>query len=280
MKKIKWILVLFLISCEDVITIDLPANASLIVVEGWITNSLEQQKIRISRTQNFNEPSSDLFVTDANVSVTLLDSSNTTFSYSLSADGSYRSDSTFSGVVRQFYSVQIILSEGDTINSPFQSMPSPVEIQEIIFDSFEERSLDDANVLIDVYFPIVFSQDPAERRNFYRYVMARNDTIFNTPQDIELLDDSAINGNLFPNEFRTFRYDFGDIASIELRSLNSGAFEFFKLLKSQTTSLGTSSGTSPASINGNLRNRSNPSQEVLGYFGCYSTVTFEKELTR
>ena len=94
--------------------------------------------------------------------------------------------------------------------------------------------------------------------------------MFNTPNDLELLDDSAINGNFFPNEFRSFRFDFGDTLGIEMQTLSKGAFEFLSLLKSQTTLLGTASGTLPATITGNLRNTSDESQVVLGYFGCFS----------
>ncbi|MEM9326767.1 MAG: DUF4249 domain-containing protein [Bacteroidota bacterium] len=261
------LLVVCLTSCEEIISIDLPTDDNLVIVEGFITNELRTQEVRLSRSQGFNEPSEDTTIPGASVSV--FDLSGNVFTFQFDS-GVYKSDSLFAGEVGRRYGLVVVLPEGDTITSPFVTMPEVVPIDLLLFNSFPEESPDDPSVILQIYFPVVWASDPGNRRNFYRYVFARNDSLFNTPQDIELLADDAINGNTFPNEFRTFRYDFGDRMTCELRSINKGAFDFLRLLKNQTTSLGTASGTSPAGIDSNLTNDTNPSQVVLGYFGCYS----------
>ena len=282
MRSPKFIAIVFVLtltvwSCEEVINIDVPTDASLIVVEGFITTDSVRQEIRVSRTQGFNEPSRDTTIPDAEVVV--LDLSGNIFQFQFEA-GSYKSDSAFAGEIGRQYGTVIVLPEGDTITSPFVTMPELVEIDRLVFDSFQEESPDDPGSFIDIFFPVIWATDPANRRNFYRYVFSKNDSVFRAPQDIELLADDAINGNLFPNEFRTFRYDFGDVATCELRSINKDAFNFFRILKNQTTSLGTAAGTSPASIDGNLENETNPDEMVLGYFGCHAVSRVSATLER
>ncbi len=269
----------FLTGCEDVITIPLPENQNLVVVEGWITTEDKRHEIRISRTQKFDEPNTDTSVSDASV---IVQRDTIVYTFSHQNEGIYLSDDAFQGLEGGFYGLRIILSSGDTIRSrSFERMPETVGISRISFDFFEQNSETNPGEVVRLYFPITFSTDPAERANFYRYVLSRNDTVFNAPQDIELLDDSAINGNNFRNEFRSFNYLNGDLASVELRSINRGAFEFFQLLRNQATSLGTSSGTAPASIQGNLFVLNDPDQVVLGYFSCYSSssiqIVFEEQ---
>ncbi len=273
LKHIIGLILLALLGCEDVITLDLPENQNLLVVEGWVTNEERRQVIRISRTQKFDEQSADTSVPNAVVTV---QRDTIIYRYSYQPSGVYLSDSAFMGAEGSFYGLQVILPAGDTIRSrSFERMPEIVQIDRLEFDFLEQRSEADPNQLERVYFPITFSIDPPEKANFYRYVIARNDTIFSNPQDIELLDDSAINGNRFRNEFRTFNFKSGDLVSIELRSISREAFQFFQLLRNQSTSLGTSSGTAPASIEGNLLLQNNPGQQVLGYFGCYSSSKVE-----
>lgn len=269
-----WILGI-LSSCEDVIDVDLPDDDELVVIEGWVTNQLQIQTVKISRTQNFNEQGDEIVIENAEVTVF---AGNNPIPYHFSAtSNSYESDSAYRGVSNgTLYGLRIVIA-GDTLGSTFELMPEAVEIQSITFDFFERQSEENPNIIEQIYFPSAFSQDPSGP-NFYRYVLSRNGQTFSDPNDIELLDDSAIDGNFFFNEFRTFNYDIGDTATIELRNLNQPAFDFLNLLKSQTTSLGTSAGTSPASINGNLENQTNPEIVVLGYFGCYASSSMSMVL--
>lgn len=277
MKKIIYILIVWLgLSCEDPIQIDLPTNPNLVVVQGWVANQLIHQEVVLSRTQGFNDQSGPSFVLGARVSV--FSNQNNRFPYQQSEDGVYRSLVPFEGLDSTFYQLEIILPEGDTLVSPFELMPRLVPIDSVAFSAAEEQSNDNQNLLETFNFPVSFSQDPPDIRNYYRWKVSRNDSLFNAPNDLELLDDSAINGNFFPNELRSFRFELSDTLLLELQSISEGAFDFLSLLKNQTTLLGTASGTLPATLSGNMRNRTNPGQIVLGYFGCVASSTAEKVL--
>ena len=80
---------------------------------------------------------------------------------------------------------------------------------------------------------------------------------------------------MIPNNFRSFGYDAGDEIITEFQNINEEAYNYLSLLKSQITSLGTSTGTTPAFVQGNLTYfRSEVDEQVLGYFG---TVAISKD---
>ena len=267
-----WLL-LFILGCEDPIQIDLPTNANLLVVQGWVTNELKNHEVVLTRTQGFNDQSGPSFVNNA--SVTVFDNQGEPFIFQQGRDGVYRSTRAFAGEIDALYKVEIILADGDTIDSPPVLMPRLVAIDSVAFNSEEEVSNENSNQVEIINFPVTFAQDPPDIRNYYRWKISRNDTLFDAPNDLELLDDSAINGNYFPNEFRSFRFESGDTLHVEMQSITEEAFDFLRLLKNQTTLLGTASGTLPATISGNLRNQTNEDQIVLGFFGCVATSSAE-----
>lgn len=274
MKKVTYLLMLLIIlGCQDTIQIDLPTNENLLVVQGWVTNELKNHEVVLTRTQGFNDQSGPSIVNGARV--TVFDNQGDPIPYRQEEDGVYRSTAAFEGLIDAIYKIEVILQGGDTIDSPPVLMPRLVTIDSVAFKSDEELSNENPNLLETINFPVTFAQDPSDIRNYYRWKISRNDTLFNGPNDLELLDDSAINGNFFPNEFRSFRFEFGDTLQIEMQSITEEAFDFLSLLKNQTTLLGTASGTLPATISGNLRNQTNENEIVLGFFGCVATSSAE-----
>ena len=62
-------IIFILISCEDVITPDLPTNEPILVVDAWLTNLNEPQKIVLSKTQDYLDSTTSLGVSGASVFV-------------------------------------------------------------------------------------------------------------------------------------------------------------------------------------------------------------------
>ena len=70
MRKLLSIFIIFiLVSCEDVITPDLPTNEPILVVDAWLTNLNEPQKIVLSKTQDYLDSTISLGVNGASVIV-------------------------------------------------------------------------------------------------------------------------------------------------------------------------------------------------------------------
>ena len=274
MKGFAPLLFLLLIACEDVIKLHLPFDENQIVVIGWVTNEMKNHEVEVSRTQGFNDPPRDVFVDNAVVKVMTLSGGG--FKYSFKKDR-YISDSVFQGKEGELYGIQVIVGE-DTILSNFEALQNEVGIDSIAFvtygENLPEEVLSNNEPFMEVKYPIIFSKDSLGLRNYYRFVIKKNGFLYNDPQNIELLNDEAFNGNHFLHELRSYFFQNGDTAMIELRSTSQSAFEFLELIKIQATLLGTSLGPSAAIISGNLVSQ-RKNQIVLGYFGCYAVHTKE-----
>ncbi|MEL6562668.1 MAG: DUF4249 family protein, partial [Bacteroidota bacterium] len=73
---------------------------------------------------------------------------------------------------------------------------------------------------------------------------------------------------IFKNEFKEYLYENGDSSTVRIESLTEEAYNFLRFFRRQTTDLGTSGGTNPGALRGNMRNTNDPGEVVLGYFGA------------
>ena len=261
------LLIVLLLSCEEVVVVGLPQAQNLITVEGWLTNVAENQYVLITRSNAFSEANPVSPVTDA--SVIIQSRRGETFLYQHTSDGFYLSADTFSGTVDSEYRVRVRLSDGREIRSEWEQMLPSVPINSLQINSFEENDPDNPNQQFTVFFPKLTTIDPADRTNQYRWIFFRNGEAYTDPESITIQDDRFFNGNLIPNDFRQFEYVQGDEVIVQFQSITRETFNYLDLLKTQITSLGTSSGTTPATVTGNLRFLSTEEADeiVLGYFG-------------
>ena len=80
-------LFLILISCEDIITPELPTNDPILVVDAWLNNLNEEQKIILSSTQDYLDSTSSPSVSGAIVQVS--DNLGNVFDFIESVPGEY-----------------------------------------------------------------------------------------------------------------------------------------------------------------------------------------------
>lgn len=275
MKKIHAIVILcFLLSCdnigigvEEVVEVELPSATSLITVEGWVTSQKETQYVRLTRSNGFNSASPVESISNASVIVQARNG-DITRSYTHTNDGVYLSDVSFAGISGTDYRVRIQLEDGPEIRSEWETMPDVVALNRLFVDSFEENDPEIPNRQITIYFPRILALDPEDNRNYYRWRFFKNDQAFVEFESITIQDDRFFDGNLIPNDFRSFGYELEDKMVVQFQSISGEAFNYLNLLKSQITSLGTSSGTTPAQVPGNLSYASSEeTEDVLGYFG-------------
>jgi len=265
LKLIFTISFVILASC-GLIEIDLPKGEEQIVIEGWITDQNKQHWVKVSKTVAFDNSRKERPVQNATVTI---EDNTGIFTLSHDDDGIYLTDS-LAGIEARSYRLRIELESGEIIQSEWERLNPLQPIETIRYDFFRERDPETGENM-RIYFPIVVSSDPVEENNFYRYKGFRNGELLNEPNELILLSDQFVNGaNSLRNFIPEFRYAFNDTIRVELHSLTKTGFEFLELLKSQTTSLGSSSGTSPATLSGNLRYLEDESKIVLGFFGASS----------
>ncbi len=268
MKRLSIIAFLVILGCSQS-DLELPSGNQLLVVEGWITDQEQQHSVRITRTTAFNGLQPETVIDDANVTIESrigLESINLSFDVS----GVYYTPE-MSGNIGEEYRISIQLNSGETIQSEWELLNPLVEIDTLFYRSFIDQD-EETGEDIDIYYPVVVSAEPsAADPNYYRYRGYRHNSLLNEPEELILLSDRFVNGkDSLPNHIPEFRYSLNEQIKVELQSINKPAYDFLTLLKNQTTSLGSSSGTSPAKLIGNLRNVTNPETTVLGYFGATS----------
>lgn len=267
MKKLLFILSLVLTCCQadEVLDID---NASSIVVEGWLTDKLEYQKVKISKSRPFGGESLPSYVRDANV-IVKVGSANYSFSYTIS--GVYISDEKFSGRIGYTHAISITLADGQIIQSTPEIMHQAPEIDSIFYESYERESTVNPSVIDVIYYPVATFADDINQSNHYRCKLYRNDTLFNDPEYMVLVSDRFFNGNntTLENEFAGFEYALEDSVRIDIIEISTNAYNYLSLLKSQITNIGTVSSVTPSPIKGNLK-YTQSSEEVLGFWGVNS----------
>lgn len=267
-KYLNIVILIAVISCSD--DIDLPVAQEILVVEGWLTDQDTIQQVRLSRTVSFESENSSTLVNNATVHIR---SNQESYELLHSNNGIYLSEIEFPGIAGRLYWLEVSL-EGKTIVSNKERMRTVPNLDSVYFDFFERQSELNPQIEELVYYPIGYFSDNGEEQNFYRWKFQRNDEAFAEPEDIFIQEDRFLNGlDSIKNEFTGFEYELNDTISIELQEISFEAYNYLRLLRLQTTSLGTRSGTTPSVVRGNLTDAENPSSLILGYFGVISTTS-------
>ncbi|MEP5611495.1 MAG: DUF4249 domain-containing protein [Cyclobacteriaceae bacterium] len=267
MKKLIVILILATLSCEQVVIIPLPDEQNLLVVEGWLTDNVERQYVRLSRSNSFSGAVSPV-IDDATVLVQARNSPSQTYSYT--QDGRYLSDNSYRAVKGEEYRLSILLPNGDLIRSTWTPIESNTDIVLLSVDSFEDNDPENQGQNKTIYFPRITARDSANYQNYYRWMLFKGGVQLTDPESIILQNDRFFDGNFIPNLFNDYEYSLGDNMKVELHSITKEAYDFLNLLKSQTTTLSAAASTTPAIVTGNITNFANPEEVVLGFFGTRS----------
>ena len=243
--------------------IPLPEEQNLLVVEGWLTDKVETQYVELSRSISFSgglNPS----IEDATVLVQARNSPSQTYSHSVG--GRYLSDNPYRAIQGEEYRLSVFLPNGDLIRSTWTPIELNTDIILLNVDSFVDKDPDTGEDKT-IYFPRITARDSADYANYYRWVLFKNGAQLTDPESIILQSDRFFDGNFIPNLFNDYEYEIGNNMKVELHSITKEAFDFLSLLKSQITTLSAAASTTPAVVNGNISNFTNPDEIILGFFG-------------
>lgn len=237
-------------SCEDVIDINLDNAKANVVIEANVTNILEPQIIKISRTKPFNEENSFLAVTGATVSVKEENGPNYTFVGG--TNGSYISI-PFKGVPGKKYTVTVIISN-QTYTA--QSVMPPV----VNLDSLTVTELSffgSTNKFVQVNY-----KDIPNIPNQYNYVMSVNDVLRKGYYiDFDRFNDgNQVKKGLFTDEPDLVK---GDKVTVDFQCIEMNVYRYFFAI----SQIGGNGGppTAPANPDSNFNNG------ALGYFSAHTS---------
>lgn len=268
--------VLFLASCEDVITVDTGFEERQMVVDAWINTRSEPQTIKLTWSQDYFNSARPTGIEDAQVTVASL---NGVFPFEHQGAGEYiwtpESGQKIGSVGDQM--ALFIEYKGDTIAS-FTKINRVPEIDSIRLN-FEEESLG----IDEGFYGELYAVDFEGQGDTYWIRAWKNDTLLNRPQELVIVWDATfdfgteLDGtafirplrfavNPFDDDGMFVPYQSGDKIYAELHSISNEAFFFLQIAQEQMTNGDNGIFSLPiANAQGNIINQSTE-KFVLGIF--------------
>ena len=289
------ILIVILTACVDVFDPELTGNEPQIVFEGTLTDQSGPHYFVLSFSAAYNSKESvfDKYVNAARVWITDEKSVRTDL-LDLNR-GQFRTPDGFRGQIGKTYILHIRTSDGVEYASNAEKMRLSPSIDKV-YSEFKltttpkPKYRGNFNVYIDV-------KDPATEGDFYRwnwknYQKANYCELFTVPRTdppvrfykkccedcwnitqcvgcVKVASDNLVNGRTLAKQ-NIAQIPFDDTTPyyllIEQMSLSREAYDFWKSVDAQANNSGGIFDTAPASIRGNIKNLTDATKPMLGFF--------------
>lgn len=260
MKIFKRILILtigvFLISCEDVIDVDLGTAEPRLVIDAsidWIkgTSGTDQKIILSTTTGYYNEE----FPNVSGANITITNESGTVFKFiETTGTGEYICNN-FEPSIGGTYTLTIEL-DGETYISTEKLIAAPVIDGTI--EQNDTGGFGSDEVEITYYY-----QDDDKQHNFYLYRFMDNNVAF--PQ-YAIEDDENSQGNLTPVYYSNKDLKPGDLVNFRLYGISERYHDYFKKILIASGNDDGPFQSTPTPVRGNILNQTNSENYTFGYF--------------
>jgi hypothetical protein len=242
--------VAFLLSCENVLDVELNGIDPKIVIEANISNELNRNEVKIYKTVNFDESNVFPAVIGASVSI----SDNTGFTEVLTED----SAGVFHTAILQAVSGQTytltVKAEGKEYRAT-STMPAAVRLEGLDFE--EMNGINDQSI-VTIRPEFI---DPLNTENYYHFVQTINGKRTKTTK---AFDDTMINGlaNFNVLTYSGLELQHNDLIVVEMRCIDKNVYTYLTgLIKMQENPASSMPHSNPVS---NLTNG------ALGYFSAHT----------
>lgn len=258
MKKLLYIFVisLALVSCTEVIDIDINASNPQLVVEGGIGLN-EPARIVLTRSISLDQSIEIPF--EENADVVISDKEGNSEKLLEMSPGIYFSP-TIKGVAGRTYNITINTAK-ETVTAQ-STMPAQVRIDTMTVENsiYPGGGRPVGNQPAPFYEIRVKYTDPAPETNFYRFLVTVNGVVDSRNN---VYNDRLTNGNqveafliVYNPELKT-----GDSITVEMQCIEKPVFEYFS---SMGSAVGPGGSSSPANPYTNLQGA------ILGYFSAHT----------
>jgi hypothetical protein len=255
------ILVVSTSSCEDVVNVDLTTAAPKLVINGsleWQKGTIgNEQKIKLSTTTGFYDTT---IPTVSGALVFVTNSDNVTFNFTEEVPGSgvYLCHD-FVPELNKTYVLTVILN-GETYNAT-ETLESVSPITNITQN--DEGGFTGKDIEIKTFF-----NDPAVATNYYLFKYKNNTSAI---PSYEVNDDEFFQGNEFFGYYSDDKINSGDNLDITIYGVSKRYFEYMNKLILIAQGSGGPFSTPPATVRGNITNKTHPDNYALGYFNVSET---------
>jgi uncharacterized protein YaiI (UPF0178 family) len=274
------------ISCQDVISLDVPVGDSQLVVDSWITNQMTPQTVKLTQSGGYFD--NGTAKPALNAAVTITDERGKVFSFKdLKNNGIYTWQPANSrdtlGRIGGRYSLVIKLGEEEyRAQSRINRVPK-IDSINYFFDSVPVVPND--SIAKEGYRAQFFGRDPIGEGDCYWIKSYRNNKYYNETFNIVVAYDagfspgSATDGLPFilPIRRSISQREFmqpKDTVKVELLSIGLDAFFFLNQIRQETNNAGLFA-TPPTNILSNVQNVNPKGRKPLGFFGASAVSTLK-----
>jgi len=263
-----------LLSCQDVVELEVPESEPQLVVDGWVTDQQPAQVI-LSTTDAYFAQGSTPRISDARVY--LLENGDTVAQLRENQDSAGLYRAPFTGQPGRRYRLRLTVPNGPpgvagTWESQLETL-RPVPTLDSINIRRLDRNTQPPAIQAGAYALGYFQErpGPGDHLNVTRSL---NDSVFQ--RDIFALEDEGVDGFYFGSGLvpplglygpfdRPPRHADPDTFSTRLESITPNYYDFLQVLSEQIN-VGTPFDAAPALILGNVRHTRDTSQYAFGYF--------------
>lgn len=274
----------FFSACIDPLEVEIKNDGTSLVVYAEVTDQSEKYTVELSRTSNYESGQPEK---ETNAVVQIIDSNGKEYQFVEEKPGVYRScPAEFVGVINESYKLRISTQDEKVYESDFEKIIPTGEVESVYFNKEEVFELVDgrSRPITGLKFYCDFKDTPDQDflkldwEGTFQFKSAPQDSLHeycwiteSSKLDINLYEDSFTNNTLkerFEITFLEKGFRFVDDYSfqVQLKSMNRGAYNFWRLIEQQVNNDGSIFSALPAQINSNIKCISDPSENVLGYF--------------
>ncbi len=248
--------ILFLVSCEDAINVDLENAPPKIVIDAAIKwqkgTSGSDQKIRLTTTGPFFGATVPV-VNGAIVSVTN-NTTNQIFTFTEDNNSGNYICNNFVPIIGNNYTLSVLANNQlymatDTL----LSTPSILNVEQKTVAGFDEDQIQ-----IKYYY-----QDNGLENNFYLLTVKQNTL---PVPEIDVASDEFFQGNKMFGFYNEEDLKPTDILDLSVQGISESYFNYMNKLISISNSNANPFSTAPATLRGNIKNQTLPQNFPLGYF--------------
>ncbi len=229
-------------SCQKVINVDLNDADQKVVVEGIILRGDTIQRVRVTKTQNFDESTAPPVVNNA--VVTVVDNLGNAATFTSVGNGWYEL-TAYPGVEGRTYTLSVVV-DGVTYSGS-STMPNYQALADLFVDFYPFG----ADTLIAV---VPAHYDEAGVQNFFQFHVYRNGE---RDKSIYIQDDQFTDGNLVIQPLFVSDVEMQDTVRVDFFCIDKPVHSYFNQL-----SINSSSSATPANPVSNM------SGGCMGYFSA------------